>query len=56
MTEEAKIALLWSNFHRLSDEHKELIIQIAESIAKPEKSGPDKKPAVLNPIPQLRIK
>lgn len=32
MMEEAKIARLWSNFHRLSDEHKRLILKVTELI------------------------
>ena len=35
MMEDAKIARLWSNFHRLSDEHKRLILKVAEIIAHP---------------------
>jgi hypothetical protein len=37
MTEDAKIARLWSIFHRLSGDHKKLIIKITETIRKPEK-------------------
>jgi hypothetical protein len=33
MIEDAKIARLWSNFNRLSDEHKRLILKVTEIIA-----------------------
>jgi hypothetical protein len=36
MIEDAKIARLWSNFNRLSDEHKRLILKVTEIIAHPE--------------------
>jgi hypothetical protein len=42
MTENAKIARLWSNFHRLSNGHKKLVLKITETIAKSEKSVPEK--------------
>jgi hypothetical protein len=44
MTEDAKIARLWSIFHRLSSDHKKLIIKITEAITKQEKTDSDKDP------------
>jgi hypothetical protein len=42
MTEDAKIARLWSIFHRLSGDHKKLIIKITEAIRKQEKPDADR--------------
>jgi hypothetical protein len=39
MMEDAKIARLWSNFHRLSDEHRRMILKVTEIIAHPEVTG-----------------
>jgi hypothetical protein len=39
MTEDAKIAKLWSGFHRLSEEHRDLILKISESIAHADKNS-----------------
>jgi hypothetical protein len=44
MTENAKIARLWSGFHHLPDGHKELILKISELIGRPEKVVSDKEP------------
>jgi hypothetical protein len=43
MTEDAKIARLWSIFHRLSSDHKKLIIKITETIRKQEKTDSHKE-------------
>jgi hypothetical protein len=38
MTENAKIARLWSNFHHLPEDDKDLVVKIAEAVKQPEKS------------------
>ncbi|GHT65197.1 hypothetical protein FACS1894110_06480 [Spirochaetia bacterium] len=40
MTENAKIARLWSGFHRLAEADKELVVKIAETVKQPEKACP----------------
>ena len=45
MTESAKIAKLWSNFHRLSEGYKEVVLETAEMMAWREKSPVGKKTA-----------
>jgi hypothetical protein len=37
MTENAKIARLWSGFHRLGEADKDLVVTIAEVVGPPEK-------------------
>ena len=37
MTENAKIARLWSGFHRLGEADKDLVVTIAEVVRPPEK-------------------
>jgi hypothetical protein len=39
MTEATRIAKLWSGFHRLSEEHRDLILKISESIAHADKDS-----------------
>ncbi|GHV62987.1 hypothetical protein AGMMS49587_11530 [Spirochaetia bacterium] len=38
MTENAKIAKLWSGFHHLAEADKDLVVKIAEVVRQPEKS------------------
>jgi hypothetical protein len=41
MTENAKIARLWSGFHRLSEADKDLVLAVSEAAKRPEKSRPE---------------
>jgi hypothetical protein len=36
MMEDAKVARLWSDFHRLSEDHKRLILKVTEIIVRQE--------------------
>ncbi|MDR0709703.1 MAG: hypothetical protein LBF77_06530 [Spirochaetaceae bacterium] len=47
MTEEAKLARLWSGFHRLSANDRILVLSFAETISRKEEAdqGPAEKPA-----------
>ncbi|GHU79937.1 hypothetical protein FACS189462_5700 [Spirochaetia bacterium] len=38
MTENAKIARLWSGFHRLAEADKELVVKVAEVVKQPGKA------------------
>ncbi|GHV89102.1 hypothetical protein AGMMS50267_14620 [Spirochaetia bacterium] len=40
MTENAKIARLWSGFHHLAEADKDLVVKIAETVRQPEKACP----------------
>ncbi|GHU97582.1 hypothetical protein FACS189483_03970 [Spirochaetia bacterium] len=40
MIENAKIARLWSGFHRLAEVDKDLVVKIAETVTQPEKTCP----------------
>jgi hypothetical protein len=47
MTENAKIARLWSGFHHLAEDDKDLVVKVAEAVRQPEPSclkGTGKEP------------
>ena len=50
MMEDAKIAKLWSDFHRLSEDHKRLILKVTEIIVRQEKAGLDTGPGNGSPV------
>jgi hypothetical protein len=45
MTENIKLARLWYKFHRLTDGHKELIMEISEMLVRQEVVVPEKDTA-----------
>jgi hypothetical protein len=52
MMEDAKVARLWSDFHRLSEEHKHLILKVTEIIARQEIAGADSGSGTGSHIPE----
>ena len=50
MTENIKLARLWYKFHRLTEGHKELIVEISEMLARQEDTVPEKGSAKELPV------
>jgi hypothetical protein len=50
MTENIKLARLWYKFHRLTEGHKELIMEISEMLVRQEVEVPEKDAAKEPPV------